>query len=159
MPRWEVPYESSARTLVRFGFAWAATLWSLLVVGGLPFSDPSSLSAWIAGFLLAALFITVAWRIVLVGVWVGDRGVKVNMVAWTRVVRWSEVDRVWLAPATGYDALALWISVRDGRDIETPVWRTGTRVRHRNRTKLQQQQLSRLMERLRAEARSTPRVE
>jgi len=65
----------------------------------------------------------------------------------------AEFDRVWLARATGYHALALWISVRDGPDIETPVWREGTRVMHRNRTKLQQPELSRLMERLRAEAR------
>jgi hypothetical protein len=153
MPRWEVPYESPARTAVRFGFASMATLWTLFLVAGLPLSDPSSLSSWIFGIVLAAFFITAAWRIVLVGVWIGDHGIKVNMVARTCVVRWSKFDRVWLAPATGYDALALWISTTDGRDIETPLWRVGTRVWHRNRTKLSQQELSRLMERLRIEAR------
>ena len=158
MPRWEVPYESQVRTVLRFGFASMATLWTLFLVAGLPLSHPSWLSSWIVGILLATFFITTAWRVVLVGVWIGDQGIKVNMVARTRVVRWSEFDRVWLAPATGYDALALWISTCDGRDIETPVWRSGTRVSHRNRTKLQQPELSRLMERLRVEARlNSPR--
>lgn len=153
MPGWEVPYESRGRTMVRFGFASMMTLCVFILLSTVPFRDPSRLSSWIVGFLLAAFFSTMAWRFVLVGVWIGDRGIKVNMVLRTRVVPWPEFDRVWLAPATGYNALALWISVRDGRDIETPVWREGTRVVHRNRTKLQQPEISRLMERLRAEAR------
>ena len=156
MPRWEVPYESHLRTRVRLGFASMATLWTLFLVGGLPLSSSGSLGLWIASVVLATLFITMAWRIVLVGVWIGDQAVKVNMVTRTRVVRWAEFERIWLAPATGYDALALWISTRDGRDIETPVWRVGTRVWHRNRTKLPQQEISRLMERLRTEAQLGP---
>jgi hypothetical protein len=60
------------------------------------------------------------------------------MVGRTRVVPWPEFDRVWLAPAAGHNALALWISVRDGPDIETPVGREAIRVMHRNRTILQQ---------------------
>ena len=62
----------------------------------------------------------------------------------------------YVAPATGYDALALRISDRGGADIETPIWRTGTRVVHRNRTKLRQPGLARLMEHLRAGARLAP---
>jgi hypothetical protein len=96
-----------------------------------------------------------AWRIGLVGVWIGEQGIRVNMVIRTRLVPWPEFDRVWLGPATGYDGLAMWISTRAGADIETPVWRADSRIvrRQRNRTRLEQHQLSALMERLRTEAR------
>ena len=45
------------------------------------------------------------------------------------------------------------LTTRDGHEIETPIWRAGSRIAHRNRTKLPRENLSRSMERLRAEAR------
>jgi hypothetical protein len=153
MPRWEVPYESPDRTLLRYLVATVLALATLCPLGALLFGGARHWAMWIVGPLLVAAFITFMWRIAMVGVWTGARGVKVAMVVRTRIVPWPEFDRVWLGPATGFDALALWISTRDGREIETPIWREGTRVAHRNRTKLAQDELSRLMERLRAEAR------
>jgi hypothetical protein len=67
MPRWEVPYQSRGRTQVRCGFASTATVCPLILLGTLPFSDPSRLSSWIVGLLLAAFSVTMAWRLVLGG--------------------------------------------------------------------------------------------
>ncbi|GAA2609861.1 hypothetical protein [Paractinoplanes durhamensis] len=152
MPRWEVPYESPDRTLIRYVFALLFSIGVLAPLCALTFSDKQSWVTWVVGPLLVATTITLVWRIVLVGVWIGDRGVKISMIVRTRVVPWPELDRVWLAPATGFDALALWISVRNGPDIETAIWRANSPAVHRNRAKLEQPELSALMERLRAEA-------
>ena len=155
VPLWEVPYESDGRTLVRYVFGIVFSLTMLVPLGALAGSPENRGSpvGWIAAVVLIPAAVTLAWRLVLVGVWTGEQGVRVNTVVRTRRVPWAELDRVWLAPATGYDALALWISDRGGADIETPIWRTGTRVVHRNRTKLRQPELARLMEHLRAVAR------
>jgi hypothetical protein len=156
MPRWEVPYESADRTFARYIFATVFTLAAFGPLGVIAAENPGSPVGWIAGLLLATLFITVAWRVSMVGVWIGDRGVRVSTVARTRVVPWADLDRVWLAPAANYDALALWISLRDGTELETPIWRAGSPAIHRNRTKLRQDELSALVERLRAEAGRNP---
>lgn len=153
VPGWEVPYESYGRTTIRYVAVGFLSLATLVMMSGLVFDSPTSLTAWLMAPLFFAAFVTFGWRLALVGVWIGERGIRVTMVVRTRVVRWAEFDRVWLGPATGYDALALWISTRDGANIETPIWRQGTRVMHRNRTKLPPHELSGLMERLRAEAR------
>lgn len=154
MSQWEVPYESPGRTLVRYAFGAVFSLSMALPLGALAWSsDRRSWAGWITALLLIPAAVTLAWRIVLVGVWIGDQGVRVSTVVRSRRVPWPEFDRVWLAPATGYDALAMWISTRDGVDIETPIWRAGSRTVHRNRASLRQPELSRLMERLRAGAR------
>ena len=68
------------------------------------------------------------WRIVLVGVYVSDFGVKVRKVFWTHRIPWSRVERAWAGPAAHHDAWQIWITVRDpARDIETPLWRKGSR--------------------------------
>ncbi|MEU4241878.1 hypothetical protein [Actinoplanes sp. NPDC026619] len=153
MPRWEVPYESPDRTLTRYVGATVFSMAGFLPLCVLTLGDPSQPLSWIAGLLLGTAFITVAWRVSLIGVWVGARGVKISMVLRTRVVPWADFDRVWLGPATGHDALALWISDRHGAEIETPIWRANSPAAHKNRTRLEQDQLSGLMERLRTQAR------
>lgn len=45
---------------------------------------------------------------------------------------WAAVDRVWAGPAARYDAWQLWVTAA-GRDLGTPIWRRGSRARHRNR--------------------------
>lgn len=153
MARWEVPYGSPDGALVRYVFATIVSLAALCPLGWLVLGGPRPWPAWLAVPLFVAAFVTLVWRVVLVGVWVGAAGVRVRMVHRTRTVPWSRLDRVWIAPATGYDALALWISVLDGPDVETPVWRAGPGAVHKNRTKLPQDELAALMELLRAGAR------
>ena len=71
----------------------------------------------------------------LVGVLVGERGIKIRGVLRTHVVAWADVERVWAGPAAAHDAWQLWVST-PGRDLETPIWRKGFRARHRNRVVL-----------------------
>ncbi|GIH05611.1 hypothetical protein Rhe02_36780 [Rhizocola hellebori] len=74
------------------------------------------------------------WRIVLVGVYVGDAGVKIRMVLRSHVVPWPRLARAWAGQAAHYDAWQIWISTRDPeRDLQTPIWRKGSRARHKNR--------------------------
>jgi hypothetical protein len=53
---------------------------------------------------------------------------------WPRVISWSDVTHVWAGQAAHYDAWQIWVSARDPeRDVETPIWRRGSRASHRNR--------------------------
>ncbi len=79
-----------------------------------------------------ALWETLLWRVVLVGVLVGERGIKIRGLLRTHVVAWPDVERVWAGPAAAYDAWQPWVST-PGRDLGTLIWRKGSRARHRNR--------------------------
>jgi hypothetical protein len=119
------------------GYALRYGVTALVSVAGLvPLLGLASARAgWggaVAGVAFVASWETVVWRIVLVGVLVGERGIKIRGVLRTHVVAWTDVERVWAGPAANYDAWQLWVST-SGRDLETPIWRKGSRARHRNR--------------------------
>jgi len=138
---------------VTFAVAWCCGA----VVGLLPACGAAVVAAEPDSVVGALAFVAVwevaLWRIVGVGLYVGDRGVKVRSVWRTRVLPWRRIDRAWAGPATGYEAWAIWISATEPRVVvETPIWRKGTRVRHRNRHKVDSVMFARLLGELNAEA-------
>lgn len=139
MRRWVRPYGRDGLYALRYvvtGLMSVVPLGLLYDVAAgepLPFAWPGIIYIGIVAYWEVAI-----WRIALVGVYVSDFGVKVRMVTRTRVVPWSRIVRPWAGQAAHYDAWQIWISVRDPerdseRDIETPLWRKGSRARHRNR--------------------------
>jgi hypothetical protein len=135
VPDWYRPYESDRDDLytLRYVVASAMSVAGLFPLCGLTMGDVS-----LAGAAAAVLFVltweVVLWRVTLVGVYVSDYGIKIRKVHRTHVIPWSQVTRAWAGRAADYDAWQIWVSARDPeRDIETPIWRRGSRARHRNR--------------------------
>ncbi|MDG4825318.1 hypothetical protein O7635_26015 [Asanoa sp. WMMD1127] len=127
MPVWErVDGESDNPRFV------AAAAWS--VVGLLPLCGVFSDIGWaVVAVPFAALWQVVVWRSMLIGIYVGEDGIKVRSHWRTSVVPWARVERVWAGPADGYDAWQIWVTAREPhRDIPTPVWRRGSRAAARS---------------------------
>jgi hypothetical protein len=133
VPGWRRPYHrgvvDSDGYALRYGVA------GLMSVGGLlPLvSLASGATGWgaVAAVGFVALWETMLWRVVLVGLFVGERGIKIRGVLRTSVVAWGDVARVWVGPAAAHHAGQLWVSTAD-RDLGTPVWRKGLRPGHRH---------------------------
>lgn len=125
-------------------------------VGGLAVFGPatsfrSAVSVLVAlGFYAGWLFFL--WRIAMVGVQVGPRGVRVRRVHRTDVIAWADVDRIWIGQSEHYDAITIWITTVAGKHVETPLWRKGTRTRHRNRVRLEPDDFYQVFVRLNAGA-------
>lgn len=135
MPTWERPYGSDGDDLhtLRYVVASGMSVAGLFPLCGLTMGDVSAAEAT-AIVLFVLLWEVVLWRVTLVGVYVSDHGIKIRTVHRTRVIPWSQVSRAWAGQAANYDAWQIWVSARDPeRDFETPIWRRGSRARHRNR--------------------------
>jgi hypothetical protein len=135
MARWVRPYERDKVAIYALRNVVAGVM---SVVGLVPLSGVAVGDLPMAALPVVALFVlmweVMLWRVALVGVYVSDYGIKIRMVLHTRVVTWSHVARAWAGQAANYDAWQIWVSTRDPeRDFETPIWRRGSRVRHRNR--------------------------
>ncbi|GIF70138.1 hypothetical protein Ais01nite_81730 [Asanoa ishikariensis] len=139
MPRWRPVVAGHDRG--RYGFAVG---WS--VVGLVPAVAPALTGRTVAALValpIVLLWQVGLWRTVLVGVYVSAHGIKVRSVARTRVVPWSQVDRVWTGQADGYDAWQIWVTTREPqRHIPTPIWRRGSQSFHLNRIVLPADQFS-----------------
>ncbi|MFG1949769.1 PH domain-containing protein [Micromonospora sp. NPDC048830] len=135
MPDWVRPYgyrgdQGDLHTL-RYVVAVGASAAGLLPLCGLP---GSGVFGGVAIGLFVSIWQVVLWRVTLVGVYVSDHGIKIRTVFRTRIIPWSQVTRVWAGQAAHYDAWQIWLSARDPeRDLETPIWRRGSRARHGNR--------------------------
>ncbi|MGS2619002.1 hypothetical protein ACVCAH_31405 [Micromonospora sp. LZ34] len=136
MPTWDRAYQADQDDLhtLRYVVACGMSVVGLLpLCGGLAAGELPWAAAPAVG-LFVLMWEVVLWRIVLVGVFTSDHGIKIRMVLRTRVIPWSQVNRAWAGQAAGYDAWQVWVSARDPeRDFETPIWRQGSRARHRNR--------------------------
>ena len=145
MHRWVRPYEADQDDwhALRLVFAGAMTVIAgLTVLSGFAAGElPGAAAPPLALFMLA--WTVMLWRVVLVGVYVSDHGIKVRMVLRTRVIAWPDVTRAWAGRAAQFDAWQIWVSARDpARDVETPIWRRGSRARHRNRGVLPPQEFA-----------------
>jgi hypothetical protein len=133
MRRWISPYNQDDPRALRYVVAGVMSFPALFALCGFGVGE-APVEGMVAGAGTIVLWEVAIWRIALVGVSVSDFGVKVRTVFWTHVIPWSRVVRAWAGPAAHFDAWQIWISVRDPeRDIETPLWRKGSRARHRNR--------------------------
>jgi len=142
MRRWVRPYGQDDQYALRYVVAGFMSVAGLFPICGALSQADGEVTAADAPWLLAivgyvVLFEIVVWRWALYGVYVSDFGVKVRTFYRTRVLPWSRITRAWAGPAAHYDAWQIWISVRDPeRDIETPIWRKGSRQKHSNRVVL-----------------------
>ena len=136
MSTWDRAYQADQDDLhtLRYVVAGGMSVAGLLPLcvglsaGNLPWAAAPAVGVFV---LMWEVFL---WRVTLVGVFVSDYGIKIRMVLQTRVIPWSRVGRAWAGQAASYDAWQVWVSTRDPeRDFETPIWRQGSRARHRNR--------------------------
>ncbi len=152
MSTWRRAYHSDRGTLHTLRYVVAG---GMSVAGLAPLCGLASERIGTAGQLVIVLFVLMweaaVWRTVLVGVYVSDYGVKIRTVLHTRIIAWSRVSRVWAGPAVSYDAWQIWISRHDPeRDFPTPIWRRGSRSRHRNRIVLSPDEFAAVLSRLNA---------
>jgi hypothetical protein len=151
MSNWTRPYGDEDESTIRYAVATVMSVLSLFVFCGAVFQAATPWAA-IPLALFFGLFQAMVWRVLMVGLYIGDQGIKVRMLARTQVIAWSAVDHVWAGRASQFDAWAIWISVHGSeRDIETPIWRRGSPARHRNREKLDATEFASIVGRLNAE--------
>lgn len=135
MPRWVRPYERDQDGLYTLSYVVAGgmSVTGLIPLCGFAIGElPGAAAPTVVLFVL--MWEVMLWRVVMVGVYVSDDGIKIRMVLYTRVIPWSHVTGAWAGQAADYDAWQIWVSARDPeRDFETPIWRRGSRARHRNR--------------------------
>lgn len=136
MPRWVRAYEVDQDDWHALRYVGAGVLTvagCLTALSGFAFGElPVAAAPPILLFVVA--WTVMLWRVMLVGVYVGDHGIKIRLVLRTRVIAWTHVTRAWAGQAAHYDAWQIWVSARDPeRDVETPIWRRGSRAIHRNR--------------------------
>ncbi len=149
MQRWVRPYGT------RYDGDLAATAIGIAAVGvlvvtcGFALQGPAPVTSWIAILAFDALFLTMAWRIARVGLFIHEHGVMVRTVLRTRVVPWTAIALVREGRPRRYNARAIVLELRGGqRAVETPIWlRTGS-PNHRNRIKLSADEFQSLIERL-----------
>jgi hypothetical protein len=112
-----------AAVLFVVGSAFAICLSAQLVARGGEWQiNPVLGIVLIYGFL--GLWLTFAWRMMRIGIYVSDAGVRIRTTLRTRSVSWSDVAAVDLAPATlGAEVDAVWLRLAGGGHIETPVSR------------------------------------
>lgn len=139
MPTWNRAYgaDQDDRYALRYVAAGGMSVAGLLPLCGLTVDDPPGATGIAAVVLFVSMWQVMLWRITLVGLYVSEYGVKIRAPLRTRVIPWPRVTRAWAGRAADHDAWQIWISTRDPeRDIETPIWRRGSRARHRNRVVL-----------------------
>jgi hypothetical protein len=138
MATWRSAVAGHDRGRLLFAAGWSVA--SLVPIVGLALAGP-----WWAsiGIPLVLLWQVGLWRAVLVGVYVGDHGIRVRRLARTHTVPWARVDRLWTGQADGYDAWQIWVTTREPqRHIPTPIWRHGSQSFHVNRIVLPADQFS-----------------
>lgn len=136
MPRWDRAYQTDQDDLhtLRYVVAAGMSLAGLFPLCSVALSERPRPAGIAAAALFVLVWEVVLWRVTLVGLYVSDHGIKIRTVLRTRVIAWPQVARVWAGQAADYDAWQIWVSTRDPeRDVETPIWRRGSRARHRDR--------------------------
>jgi hypothetical protein len=133
MRRWQRPY--------RFAYATAVGLsWLAIAGAGAVFAVVDLLAGgrWHTVDLVFWVGTVLLFRLVRLGVYVSDAGVRVRNCWWTHTLRWSEVAVVEAVPAGPLGRESVRITTRDGRVVRTPVrrgspgpWRPATRPSQR----------------------------
>ena len=136
------------------------TLWAAIGVtaGGLVFVAvaAASSSGRVAGAVIAAIALLVAWRIWVSGIRVDDRGVTIGTTLSSRRFAWSEVDRFTVMPLGRYPYVG-YVVLRDGRKFGT--FGLSSSVRRSEKNRLQVQGRIDELNRLLAGRRGVPAVD
>jgi hypothetical protein len=107
-------------------FSFAMLGWSAVETFGL-----SGIAVTVTVLALAVVWVLGAWRIVRMGVYLGD-GVQIRGLLRTRTLRWDEIDRFWLhssshkvGPFVIPNGMTVLAERRDGSVIDTQLWAKG----------------------------------
>jgi len=76
-------------------------------------------------FAFFAVFLTVAWRGIFVGVYVSETGVRIRTVGRTVTLRWDEVAGFEVLPVPDKATVAIWVMRRHGPPVQTPILARG----------------------------------
>jgi hypothetical protein len=83
-----------------------------------------------AGYGVLACWLLVVWRSHRAGVFVSEHGIRIRHLIRTRTIAWPDVAGIDSKPAlllgTATDRTAIWVRLRGGGSVETPVQRSGT---------------------------------
>ena len=127
---WERPYTpGTGRWLV---IAWEAVALSLLAWTSIRQFDLTGHGLRVLACVIAALWVIGAYRILQMGAYVGDEGVRIHGLLRSRTMRWSEVAHVRLHKATHKvgrweieSGMTVLIERRDGSTVNTELWAQG----------------------------------
>jgi Bacterial PH domain len=132
--RWRRPYSPGPGR-------WIVVAWELFGLGLFGWStaevlrpstplSPLGIALLVAA--LSAVWVIFSYRILRMGVYVSDQGVRVYRLLGSRTVRWSEVDRIMvrdtrhaLGPITVSGGMSVQIEPHEGTPIETTLWAEG----------------------------------
>lgn len=116
---------------------WLVIAWEL---GGLAFAgwtttrlfDLESGPAWLLAGTLGLMWLVGSWRILRIGVYVSEYGVRIRGLVSSRTLRWTEIDSFTLDQVIsrfgGFELpreTTVRIRCRDGRVVSTPLWAQG----------------------------------
>jgi hypothetical protein len=127
---WERPYTpGQGRWLV---IAWEAVALGLLAWTTVRQFDLTGHSIKLVACTMAALWVIGAWRILLMGAYVGTDGLRIEGLLRSRTMRWRDVAHVRLHKEThrlgGFEiqsGLTVLIERRDGSTVNTELWAQG----------------------------------
>jgi hypothetical protein len=109
-----------ARRLAVVELSWLALVGVLLVGGGVHSAAAGVvflLGVIVNGWILIPAFMV---RVLTIGIYVGDRGLKIRNSIRTRILHWDEIRGVEERPIRG-NMKAIWIITKRGKRIETQV--------------------------------------
>ncbi|GAA0815995.1 PH domain-containing protein [Spirilliplanes yamanashiensis] len=129
-PAWTRPYTPGTGRWIVIGWeavSLAALAWTTADMFGLVGTGLTVLAA-----ALAAVWVVGSWRIVEMGVYVSDHGVRIRGLLRTRTLAWSDIQHIWLhraehrlGPIRIPSGLTVLIERRDGRTVNTELWAQG----------------------------------
>ncbi len=128
MARWTQPYGRGSRVagLVVATFmslvALVVVCATFLVPGITPAERGVTKAAVLVPIAIYSLWLAVLWRTVLVGVSVGDQGIRVRSLVRTQVIEWADVHRVLAVDDPQFRNRAVVVVTRDGTRLPI-LWR------------------------------------
>jgi hypothetical protein len=128
MARWTQPYQRGARAAglvvaaLSSMVALVVVCATYLVPGMAPTERGANWAAVLVPIAFFTLWVAMAWRIALVGVSVGDRGIRVRSVLRTQVIEWTDVHRVVAVDDPTFRNRAVVVVTRDGTRLPI-LWR------------------------------------
>jgi hypothetical protein len=90
----------------------------------------------VAGMVIAALLLALAWRMSMVGIQVGDGGVRVVTLFLARRALWNDIDHFAVLPLGRFPYVG-YVVMRDGRKFGTFGLSTSSRKTDQNRLQIQ----------------------
>lgn len=127
---WERPYTAGPGRYLVIG--WEALALALLAWTTVRQFELSGHGVRLVAVALAALWVVGAYRILRMGAYVGEDGLRIHGLLWSRTLRWREIAQVRLHQATHRvgrwqieSGMTVLIERRDGSTVNTELWAQG----------------------------------